>query len=137
MKSALWLRKLQPYAAGITSAFKNLTKPSAPTESETKGAAGEAVDYGQDTLAQHQARGTVADTSDAPRRSATTGSQKLPPGTGPGTSGKPASESAMEYDRARAREQGTIAGYGTDSAAAHGGGLADTHRDSPHFPGGP
>ncbi|KAJ3567266.1 hypothetical protein NP233_g6479 [Leucocoprinus birnbaumii] len=107
--------------AGITSALKNLTNPSGPAESEAKDVVSEGVDYGKERY---------GDSSSAPRRSATTGSQKLPPGTGPGTSGKPTSESAMEYDRERTREQGTIAGHGTDSAAAHGGGLADTHRES-------
>jgi hypothetical protein len=68
---------------------------------------------------------------DTARRSGTSTSQKhrLPGGTGPGTSGKPTSESAMEYDRERAYERNTIAGHGTDSAAAYGGGLADTHRE--------
>ncbi|KAF5353508.1 hypothetical protein D9756_007975 [Leucocoprinus leucothites] len=112
--------------ARITSAFKNLTSPSGPTESEAKDTATEGVDY---------AKEHYGDTSSAPRRNTTTRSQKLPPGTGPGTSGKRASESAMEYDRDHARERGTIAGYGTDSAAAHGGGLADTHRESLQPPG--
>jgi hypothetical protein len=43
----------------------------------------------------------------------------------------------MEYDRERAYEQNTIAGHGTDSAAAHGGGIADTHRErTQRSPGG-
>lgn len=40
------------------------------------------------------------DTTTAPRRG-TTGSQKLPPGTGPGTSGKPVSDYDADYDIVR------------------------------------
>ncbi|XP_006455686.1 hypothetical protein AGABI2DRAFT_121583 [Agaricus bisporus var. bisporus H97] len=89
------------------------------TTTPTRDTGGRSADY--DREANH----------DAARRSdGTTGQQhRLPAGTGPGTSGKPSSESAMEHDRERAREYNTIAGHGTDSAAAHGGGMADTHRD--------
>ncbi|TFK32938.1 hypothetical protein BDQ12DRAFT_670668 [Crucibulum laeve] len=57
------------------------------------------------------------------------GSHKLPPGTGPGTSGKPASEKVMEHDLERSRNQGT-AGHGTDAAAAYGGSLQATHQSA-------
>lgn len=58
-------------------------------------------------------------------------SRQLPPGTGPGTSGKPAkvaSEVAMQHDLERARAGHGISGYGTDAAAAAGGTLAGTHQ---------
>lgn len=110
---------------GIKDTFTKLTGQSTDTDTgstsprtSTRRSAEQDKEYVNNTNASHRRSGS------------TTSQHKLPPGTGPGTSGKPASESAMEYDRDRAREQGTIAGYGTDSAAAHGGGIADTHRDS-------
>lgn len=62
-------------------------------------------------------------------------SNQLPPGTGPGTSGKPAvaSELSMQNDLERSRaSQGTF-GYGTDAAAAVGGTLAGTHQGAGSF----
>ena len=72
------------------------------TTTPTRDTGGRSADY--DREANH----------DAARRSdGTTGQQhRLPAGTGPGTSGKPSSESAMEHDRERAREYNTIAGHG-------------------------
>jgi len=58
---------------------------------------------------------------------------KLPAGTGPGTTGKPATgtihptEITMRQDAERAKTQGA-AGYGTDAAAATGGSLSGTHQ---------
>jgi hypothetical protein len=51
-------------------------------------------------------------------------SQKLPPGTGPGTSGKP----GMDHDLERALSDRSAAGFGTDAAAATGGSLSSTHQ---------
>ncbi|KAF4623392.1 hypothetical protein D9613_002340 [Agrocybe pediades] len=66
-------------------------------------------------------------------RLSSTGRSKLPAGTGPGTTGKPASgtvhpsEVTMRQDAERAKTQGA-AGYGTDAAAATGGSLGETHQ---------
>lgn len=74
------------------------------------------------------------ETKDSSKRS----SRQLPPGTGPGTSGKPgalASEVAMQHDLERARAGHGISGYGTDAAAAAGGTLAGTHQGKASSPG--
>ncbi|TFK26940.1 hypothetical protein FA15DRAFT_754635 [Coprinopsis marcescibilis] len=63
-------------------------------------------------------------------------SHKLPTGTGPGTTGKPNSETAMENDLARSTSGYGAAGYGTDAAAATGGSLAGTHQSSRATPAG-
>jgi len=57
---------------------------------------------------------------------------RLPPGTGPGTSGKPAvaSELAMQNDLERSKTGQGTSGYGSDAAAAMGGTLAGTHQGS-------
>lgn len=64
-------------------------------------------------------------------------SYQLPPGTGPGTSGKPAvlSELAMQNDLERSKTGQDTAGYGTDAAAAMGGTLAGTHQGGGSFHG--
>ncbi|KAH6908634.1 hypothetical protein BKA70DRAFT_1400272 [Coprinopsis sp. MPI-PUGE-AT-0042] len=51
-------------------------------------------------------------------------SQKLPPGTGIGTSGKPAGD----QDLARSMSDRSATGFGTDAAAATGGSLSSTHQ---------
>lgn len=51
-------------------------------------------------------------------------SHKLPPGTGPGTSGRP----AADQDQERGLTDRSAAGFGTDAAAATGGSLASTHQ---------
>ena len=54
----------------------------------------------------------------------------LPPGTGPGTSGRPVSPSelAMQSDMERSKAGQSTSGYGSDAAAAMGGTLAGTHQ---------
>lgn len=62
------------------------------------------------------------------------GSRQLPPGTGPGTSGKPvtAPEPIIPSDLDHSR---SAFGYGTDAAAAMGGTLAGTHQGRESFSG--
>lgn len=78
----------------------------------------------------------TADRSTSTRDSKLVGdrsSRQLPPGTGPGTSGKPAvaSELAMQSDLDQSRTGQGTSGYGSDAAAAMGGTLAGTHQPSP------
>ncbi|KAF9484759.1 hypothetical protein BDN70DRAFT_849033 [Pholiota conissans] len=110
---------------------------------------------GSETEAEHEARLGKGTTSDAPgsttARSAeltnnpsnvsnTSRTNRLPAGTGPGTSGKAdpvstdtrsgrrATELADEQEWERSRAGGTIEGYGTDAAAAAGGSLSASHQ---------